>query len=84
MPSSPYGRGGRAQGPEREAFNNRGGSEDYFGGAPYLAGGKAASYLVDLVHLAMPEYPAMRISDPDLILRPSKGKISEKNTLILC
>lgn len=49
-----------------------GGSEDYFG-APYLAA-KAASYLVDLVYLAMPEYPAMRISDPDLILRPFEGK----------
>jgi len=49
-----------------------GGSEDYFG-APYLAS-KAASYLVDLVYLAMPEYPARRISDPDLILRPMEGR----------
>ncbi len=49
-----------------------GGSEDYFG-APYLAS-KAASYIVDLVYLAMPEYPARRISDPDLILRPVEGK----------
>ncbi|ASJ01490.1 NAD(P)H-hydrate dehydratase [Thermococcus gorgonarius] len=49
-----------------------GGSEDYFG-APYLAS-KAASYIVDLVYLAMPEYSARRISDPDLILRPVEGK----------
>ncbi|ASJ06203.1 NAD(P)H-hydrate dehydratase [Thermococcus pacificus] len=49
-----------------------GGSEDYFG-APYLAS-KAASYLVDLVYLAMPEYSAKRISDPDLILRPVEGR----------
>lgn len=49
-----------------------GGSEDYFG-APYLAS-KAASYLVDLVYLAMPEYSAGRISDPDLILRPVEGR----------
>ncbi|WP_297488673.1 NAD(P)H-hydrate dehydratase [Thermococcus sp.] len=49
-----------------------GGSEDYFG-APYLAS-KAASYLVDLVYLAMPEYSARRISDPDLILRPVEGR----------
>ncbi len=49
-----------------------GGSEDYFG-APYLAS-KAASYIVDLVYLAMPEYSATRISDPDLILRPLEGR----------
>ncbi|ASJ02052.1 bifunctional ADP-dependent (S)-NAD(P)H-hydrate dehydratase/NAD(P)H-hydrate epimerase [Thermococcus profundus] len=49
-----------------------GGSEDYFG-APYLAA-KAASYLVDLVYLAMPEYSARRIGDPDLILRPVEGR----------
>ena len=49
-----------------------GGSEDYFG-APYLAS-KAASYLVDLVYLAMPEYPARRIDDPDMILRPVGGR----------
>ncbi|WP_297499860.1 NAD(P)H-hydrate dehydratase [Thermococcus sp.] len=49
-----------------------GGSEDYFG-APYLAL-KAASYIVDLVYLAMPEYPARRINDPDLILRPVEGE----------
>ncbi len=49
-----------------------GGSEDYFG-APYLAS-KAASYLVDLVYLAMPEYPARRIGDPDLLLRPVDGR----------
>ena len=49
-----------------------GGSEDYFG-APYLAA-KAASYIVDLVYLAMPEYSAKRISDPDIILRPFEGK----------
>ena len=49
-----------------------GGSEDYFG-APYLAA-KAASYMVDLVYLAMPEYSAKRISDPDIILRPFEGK----------
>ena len=49
-----------------------GGSEDYFG-APYLAS-KAASYLVDLVYLAIPEYSARRINDPDLILRPVEGK----------
>ncbi|WP_010479650.1 bifunctional ADP-dependent NAD(P)H-hydrate dehydratase/NAD(P)H-hydrate epimerase [Thermococcus zilligii] len=48
-----------------------GGSGDYFG-APYLAS-KAASYLVDLVYLAMPEYSARRINDPDLILRPVRG-----------
>ncbi len=49
-----------------------GGSEDYFG-APYLAS-KAASYIVDLVYLAMPEYPAGRVGDPDLILRPVEGR----------
>jgi len=49
-----------------------GGSEDYFG-APYLAS-KAASYLVDLVYLSMPEYSARRISDPDVILRPVEGR----------
>lgn len=49
-----------------------GGSEDYFG-APYLAA-KAASYIVDLVYLVMPEYPAKRITDPDIILRPVEGK----------
>ena len=49
-----------------------GGSEDYFG-APYLAS-KAASYLVDLVYLAMPSEPAKRIADPDIILRPVEGK----------
>ncbi|ASJ08177.1 bifunctional ADP-dependent (S)-NAD(P)H-hydrate dehydratase/NAD(P)H-hydrate epimerase [Thermococcus siculi] len=49
-----------------------GGSEDYFG-APYLAA-KAASYLVDLVYLAMPEYSARRINDPDVILRPFEGR----------
>lgn len=49
-----------------------GGSEDYFG-APYLAA-KAASYIVDLVYLAMPEYSARRINDPDVILRPFEGK----------
>ncbi|MDK2854193.1 MAG: ADP-dependent NAD(P)H-hydrate dehydratase / NAD(P)H-hydrate epimerase [Thermococcaceae archaeon] len=49
-----------------------GGSEDYFG-APYLAA-KAASYIVDLVYLAMPEYPARRINDPNIILRPFDGK----------
>ncbi|NJE76671.1 NAD(P)H-hydrate dehydratase [Thermococcus sp. ES12] len=49
-----------------------GGSGDYYG-APYLAA-KAASYLVDLVYLAMPEYPARRIADPDLIIRPIEGK----------
>ncbi|NJE04273.1 NAD(P)H-hydrate dehydratase [Thermococcus sp. MV11] len=49
-----------------------GGSGDYYG-APYLAA-RAASYLVDLVYLAMPEYPARRIADPDLILRPVEGK----------
>ncbi|WP_297417914.1 NAD(P)H-hydrate dehydratase [Thermococcus sp.] len=49
-----------------------GGSEDYFG-APYLAS-KAASYLVDLVYLTMPEYSARRIGDPDLILRPVEGR----------
>ncbi|WP_048152604.1 bifunctional ADP-dependent NAD(P)H-hydrate dehydratase/NAD(P)H-hydrate epimerase [Palaeococcus ferrophilus] len=49
-----------------------GGSEDYFG-APYLAA-KAASYLVDLVYLAMPEYSARRINDPNLILRPFEGR----------
>lgn len=56
-----------------------GGSEDYFG-APHLAA-KAASYLVDLVYLAMPEYPAKRISDPDLILRPVEGKNFTKEHL---
>ncbi|MCA6213613.1 NAD(P)H-hydrate dehydratase [Thermococcus bergensis] len=49
-----------------------GGSEDYFG-APYLAA-KAASYIVDLVYLAMPEYSARRINDPNIILRPFDGK----------
>ncbi|ASA78446.1 NAD(P)H-hydrate dehydratase [Thermococcus sp. 5-4] len=49
-----------------------GGSGDYYG-APYLAS-KAASYLVDLVYLAMPSEPAERISDPDLILRPIEGR----------
>ncbi|WP_456396759.1 NAD(P)H-hydrate dehydratase [Thermococcus sp.] len=49
-----------------------GGSENYFG-APYLAS-KAASYIVDLVYLVMPEYSAGRITDPDLILRPVEGK----------
>ncbi|HII67811.1 MAG TPA: NAD(P)H-hydrate dehydratase [Thermococcaceae archaeon] len=49
-----------------------GGSEDYFG-APYLAA-KAASYIVDLVYLAMPEYSARRINDPDIILRPFEGR----------
>ncbi|NJE61857.1 NAD(P)H-hydrate dehydratase [Thermococcus sp. 21S7] len=49
-----------------------GGSGDYYG-APYLAS-KAASYLVDLVYLAMPSEPAMRISDPDLILRTIGGR----------
>ncbi|ALM76082.1 YjeF-like protein [Thermococcus barophilus] len=49
-----------------------GGSEDYFG-APYLAA-KAASYIVDLVYLVMPEYSAKRITDPDMILRPVEGK----------
>lgn len=49
-----------------------GGSEDYFG-APYLAS-KAASYLVDLVYLAMPEYSARRINDPNLILRSFEGR----------
>ncbi|RKX47582.1 MAG: NAD(P)H-hydrate dehydratase, partial [Thermotogae bacterium] len=41
--------------------------------APYLAA-KAASYIVDLVYLAMPEYSARRINDPDIILRPFEGK----------
>ncbi|ALV63804.1 NAD(P)HX epimerase / NAD(P)HX dehydratase [Thermococcus sp. 2319x1] len=49
-----------------------GGSEDYFG-APYLAA-KAASYIVDLVYLAMPEDSARRINDPNIILRPFDGK----------
>ena len=49
-----------------------GGSSSYYG-APYLAS-KAASYLVDLVYLAMPAEPAKRISDPDLILRPFLGE----------
>ncbi|CAI1492654.1 ADP-dependent (S)-NAD(P)H-hydrate dehydratase / NAD(P)H-hydrate epimerase [Thermococcus nautili] len=49
-----------------------GGSSSYYG-APYLAS-KGASYLVDLVYLAMPAGPAMRISDPDLILRPLPGE----------
>ncbi|ASJ11395.1 bifunctional ADP-dependent NAD(P)H-hydrate dehydratase/NAD(P)H-hydrate epimerase [Thermococcus thioreducens] len=49
-----------------------GGSSSYYG-APYLAS-KGASYLVDLVYLAMPSEPAKRISDPDLILRPVEGK----------
>ena len=49
-----------------------GGSGDYYG-APYLAS-KAASYLVDLVYLAMPSEPAERINDPDLILRPFSGE----------
>ncbi|WP_456326020.1 NAD(P)H-hydrate dehydratase [Palaeococcus sp. (in: euryarchaeotes)] len=56
-----------------------GGSENYFG-APYLAS-KAASYLVDLVYLAMPEESAGRINDPDLILRPVKGKNFSKEHL---
>ncbi|NJE85451.1 NAD(P)H-hydrate dehydratase [Thermococcus sp. CX2] len=56
-----------------------GGSEDYFG-APYLAA-KAASYLVDLVYLVMPEYPAKRIADPDIILRPVEGKNFTKEHL---
>ncbi|NJE46124.1 NAD(P)H-hydrate dehydratase [Thermococcus sp. GR7] len=56
-----------------------GGSEDYFG-APYLAA-KAASYLVDLVYLVMPEYPAKRIADPDIILRPVEGKNLTKEHL---
>jgi len=49
-----------------------GGSENYYG-APYLAS-KAASYIVDLVYLAMPSEPARRISDPDLIIRPFNGE----------
>ncbi|MEO2152279.1 MAG: NAD(P)H-hydrate dehydratase, partial [Thermococcus sp.] len=49
-----------------------GGSLSYYG-APYLAS-KGASYLVDLVYLAMPAEPARRISDPDLILRPFPGE----------
>ncbi len=49
-----------------------GGSEEYFG-APYLAA-KAAGYIVDLVYLVMPEYSARRINDPDMILRPVRGK----------
>ncbi|NJE43074.1 NAD(P)H-hydrate dehydratase [Thermococcus sp. GR6] len=56
-----------------------GGSEDYFG-APYLAA-KAAAYLVDLVYLVMPEYPARRIADPDIILRPVEGKNFTKEHL---
>lgn len=54
-----------------------GGSEDYFG-APYLAS-KAASYLVDLVYLAMPEYSARRINDPNIILRPFQGENFRKD-----
>ena len=49
-----------------------GGSSSYYG-APYLSS-KGASYLVDLVYLAMPAEPARRISDPDLILRPFPGE----------
>ncbi len=49
-----------------------GGSKDYFG-APYLAS-KAASYIVDLVYLAMPEYSTGRMGDPDIILRPVEGE----------
>ncbi|NJE30123.1 NAD(P)H-hydrate dehydratase [Thermococcus sp. 18S1] len=49
-----------------------GGSGDYYG-APYLAS-KGASYIVDLVYLAMPSEPAKRINDPDLILRPFPGE----------
>ncbi len=49
-----------------------GGSSSYYG-APYLAS-KAASYIVDLVYLAIPSEPAQKISDPDLILRPFEGK----------
>ena len=49
-----------------------GGSSSYYG-APYLAS-KGASYLVDLVYLAMPAEPAKRITDPDLILRPFPGE----------
>lgn len=56
-----------------------GGSEDYFG-APYLSA-KAASYLVDLVYLVMPEYSARRITDPDIILRPVEGKNFSKEHL---
>ncbi|WP_258085070.1 NAD(P)H-hydrate dehydratase [Thermococcus thermotolerans] len=56
-----------------------GGSGDYYG-APYLAS-KGASYLVDLVYLAMPSEPAKRISDPDLILRPVEGKNFTKKHL---
>ncbi len=56
-----------------------GGSRDYYG-APYLAS-KVASYLVDLVYLAMPSEPAKRISDPDLILRPVGGKNFTKEHL---
>lgn len=49
-----------------------GGSSSYYG-APYLSS-KGASYLVDLVYLAMPEYSAKRITDPDVILRPVEGR----------
>ena len=49
-----------------------GGSSSYYG-APYLAS-KGASYIVDLVYLAMPSEPAKRINDPDLILRPFNGE----------
>ncbi|NJF25769.1 NAD(P)H-hydrate dehydratase [Thermococcus sp. Bubb.Bath] len=56
-----------------------GGSENYFG-APYLAT-KAASYLVDLVYLAMPEYSARRINDPNLILRPFEGRNFRKENV---
>jgi len=49
-----------------------GGSGDYYG-APYLAS-KGASYIVDLVYLAMPSEPAKKITDPDLILRPFPGE----------
>ncbi len=48
-----------------------GGSFDYYG-APYLAS-KGASYVVDLVYLAMPSEPAKRITDPDIILRTFEG-----------
>ncbi|WP_297536359.1 NAD(P)H-hydrate dehydratase [Thermococcus sp.] len=48
-----------------------GGSSSYYG-APYLAS-KGASYIVDLVYLAMPDEPAKRINDPDLILRSFPG-----------
>ena len=49
-----------------------GGSGNYYG-APYLAS-KGASYIVDLVYLAMPSEPAKRISDPDLIISPFAGE----------